>query len=217
MLSSMMLATIQNISFESVYENNNDDAPRFLAELKKLGVEPSMSPEWIIKKTHDVNDINHSDPVIWLVREGRDAMVSYWKFHENEENCKIDPIDFWKTRKGPSNNGVLAMWHDFNNAVVKKLRSTNHLMLRYEDLVSSPTDSLSKVARLLSTTIDKSRLKLVSFDNLHAVNSVFYRKGTVGSATDAGPAALSWLTSHMRPELVKLGYLAESFTMGAGI
>jgi hypothetical protein len=216
MLASMMLASMPDVSFESAYDGE-DDAPRFLRELDKLGVKPSPSPRWVIKKTHDIAHVNSEEKVIWLVRDGCDAMVSYWKHHERVNAIAIDPIDFFRTRSGPANDGVCAMWDEFVRYAQLKLSITDHVTIRYEDLVIDPVDTLAKVAGFLDTSFDDTRLSLVSFDRLHAVNSGFYRKGTIGSSAEIGVMALKWLHQKMRPELSRLGYLSDSFSKGAGI
>lgn len=217
MLSSMMLAAIPDVAFESVYDDK-EDAPRFLTELEKLGVKAAAVPRWIVKKTHNANDINQSDKVLFLVRDGRDAMVSYCKFCEKKNSRqKTDYIRFWNTLTGQPHDGVNSMWHNFNRYSREKLSSVQHLTVQYEQLVTQPAAALSQVAEFIGAEIVQSRLDLVSFDRLHVINPNFYRKGTIGSSIEAGPQALKWLMPHIRSELGKLGYLTESFAMGAGI
>lgn len=215
MLSSMMLATIDGLSFESVYKDDQD-APRFLAELNKLGVKPSLSPKWLVRKTHNAADVTSGDTVIWIIRDGRDAMTSYWKYYEKVNKCNIDPIEFWKTRTGPASDGVTTMWHE--QAKYVRDHVSRCFPVRYEDLIHFPERTMFRIANILGCPAELQRLSLVSFDRLHGVNPGFYRKGRVGTHAELPANALHWLTEKMKKELTRLDYLDPSHTgMGAGI
>jgi len=220
MLASMALASIDDISFESVYEDKEDE-PRFLAEMELLGVHRLPEPRWMLRKTHSMPDVQPQDRVIWLIRDGRDAMTSYWHYWRKINHSQLAPVDFWKTLTGPARDGTRSMWHEHMRHVRDAIMPTDHIVVRYEELVNSPRLAMGSIAQFLHAHFDGNRLEKVSFDKLQSLTPWFYRKGKIGSYVELPELALEWLNSRLHGELKRFGYLDEpwqdAFKGGAGI
>jgi len=207
MLSSMMLASLSNVSFESIYKNTIDE-PRLLRELGELGVKPSAEPNWKIIKTHRWNHVPDSDKVIWLVRDGRDAMCSYWFYHltMHKDTKFKNPIDYWKSLDGDPLNGVISQWHNHIRAVKDLVYKRDSLVLKYEDIVNNPSGEISKVGSFLSEKVDVNKLSSVTFDRLNSVNGQFFRKGKIGGFKELPEKAVEYLEREMSSVLKMTGY-----------
>jgi hypothetical protein len=135
--------------------------------------------------------------VIYLVRDGRDAMVSYWHFCNQRDGTDIPFLDF--IRLSRAKQGHFGRWHDhvvgWLNAPIK-----NKLIVRYEDLKTDTLVQLKRVLDFLEIDVEKSimqeaiekasfesmkRLEKTKGFNLEQLKNVnFVRKGKVGSWQD---------------------------------
>lgn len=117
-------------------------------------------------KTHDAP---HDDgPAIYLVRDGRAAIDSYYHYHQK--------FAFEK----PSLTEVIAgacqfgSWSD-HYAAWQPRRRPNTLFLRYEQLVTNPSEVIPKLAEFLHVTPTDGRVP--SFGELRARFPAFFRRG----------------------------------------
>lgn len=208
MLSSMMLASMTGVSFESVYKNSIDQ-PRLLGELEKLGIKPDKEPRWNIMKTHRWNHVGIEDRVIWLVRDGRDAMCSYWFYYlmmNNGQDVYKSPVEYWKSLNGDPFNGVISQWHNHIAAVKDRVKERDSLVLKYEEVLINPEKEMKKVGSFLSENVDVNKLSNVTFDKLNSVNRGFFRKGQVGNYKNLPKDAVNYLEKEMKSVLKIMGY-----------
>ena len=120
-------------------------------------------------KTHELPDPDDTRPAVYLVRDGRAAVVSYWHYRRDI------------ARESPSLADVIEgnVWgSDWSTHVRAWMLSQrpNTLVLRYESLVADPRGALEQVA-------DFARLPAPSparlrFDDLHDLEPRFFRVGS---------------------------------------
>ena len=150
------------------------------------------SPRPAIVKTHDVR-VADSHPAIYLIRDGRDALVSYahfvialvqkqtpeaaghQSFHDTLrdlilQNCPnygtwSDSVRFWTARP--------------NTAVV-----------RYEDLVRDPGGEADRAFAKIGVSVKRVSEELPTFEKMKQENTRIVRRGVVGSWKDEFPADL---------------------------
>ena len=160
--------------------------------------------------------------VIYLVRDGRDAMVSYFAMHRSqklggtlEEMVKEGKHVF----PGP--------WWEHVRAWTANPHGAEMMTLRYEDLIAQPLQELRRVCAFAHLERDDELLERIirsnSFSDVKErarqyaamghqewakpVNQNFFRKGKVGSYREEMPADLiAWFTQAAAAELKQFGY-----------
>ncbi len=164
-------------------------------------------------KTHEVAREDY--PAIYLVRDGRDALVSYAHFildysqgasSSSEEYYRIleDLITSTTSFGGWSAN--VRGW---------TTRRTPTVVVKFEALITSPLDELQRAMASIgyrSPQIDVD--KLPSFDELHQKFPQFFRKGRVGAWREELPDnlhALFW--RHHRGTMHRMGYSNDELSV----
>jgi hypothetical protein len=138
-------------------------------------------------KTHDMPQEDH--PALYLVRDGRDAFVSYAHFvQEYHEPVPVDE----RASRFPSTLKQLIETDPFGgwsaNVLAWSRRSTPTAVVRFEDLIQSPVESLRQAFRAIDfTPPEQPDPHLPLFDKLHADFPQFYRRGQVGAWRDEMP------------------------------
>lgn len=149
-------------------------------------------------KTHDLP--TDTSPAIYLVRDGRDALVSYARYiHSFGQNSGrlarlreiAGLVSFRRTlreliissqRYGGWSNNVLT-W-------TRRRRDCDVFAVRYEDLVANPIVWLKKSLEGLQIQLEPVEGDLPNFDDLHDKWPQFFRKGKIGSWREEMPKDL---------------------------
>lgn len=151
------------------------------------------SQEVYFVKTHRQrdDDVDEVDRAICLVRDGRDAVVSWARMRgegdpsrfEAEMRALISRQDAVGT--GSWGRNVLSWLYP---------QAPYRLMLRYEDLVTRPREA---VERLVAVLVPQLRLlpdaQVPSFNQLRRADDRFFRRGRTGSHRDEMPPELHTL------------------------
>ena len=158
---------------------------------------------------------------IYLVRDGRDALVS---FHHHVQTMRQQQIDIEDFVRG-KDRYFKHEWHEHVEAWLGNPYGADILTLKYEDLKADPLDQLRRVCAFLGiargddllrrvvdgSTFDKMRSKEQSDGPAIAnwpAGQPFMRRGQTGSYRDELPeAALSLFMERAEPTLRKCGYL----------
>jgi Sulfotransferase domain len=168
-------------------------------------------------KTHDLPRPRYRR-VIYLLRDGRDAMVSY--FHHY--NALFPPVDFpTLVRTAPR---LPAKWHAHVEAWLANPHGADLIVVKYEDLKRDTVAELRRVCTFAGLTVDDARLRQAtegaSFANMKSreqrlgwadpawpKDQPFVRRGVVGSFRNEMPAdALALFLAEAGPTLQKNGY-----------
>jgi hypothetical protein len=168
-------------------------------------------------KSHDLPRPDYRR-VIYLLRDGRDAMVSY--FHHY--NALFPGMDFVTlVRTAPD---LLARWHEHVEAWLANPHGAELLIVKYEELHHDPVAQLRRICSFVGIEADESRLvrasEASSFANLkqrekrfgwdHPTwpkDKAFVRRGTVGSYRDEmPPEVLALFQAEAGATLLKTGY-----------
>jgi hypothetical protein len=118
-------------------------------------------------KTHEEPQ-SATDPCIYVVRDGRSAVVSYHHYLREVDGLDVslnDVID---------GNVYAGSWSDHYLQWQPKTRP-NTLFLRYEDITREP----DRAVRELAQFFDLSPLRpfSIEFEQLHQMNAAFFRTG----------------------------------------
>lgn len=167
-------------------------------------------------KTHDLPDPLYRR-VIHLVRDGRDAMASYYHYLQARGYSPT-----WDDLV--ANGGFRGLWHDHTEQWLDNPYDADIILVKYEDLLSQPLVELQRICDFgkLDKTDDALQkvIEQTSFSNMRSSENKFgighqdfsdehnfVRKGKVGSYKEDIPAAvIPLLNAQMKDTLNKLGY-----------
>jgi hypothetical protein len=160
--------------------------------------------------------------VVYLLRDGRDVMVSYWHYLEALTEKKMDFLELVQT-----GNGLFpCKWHEHVAKWLLNPYSAQLITVRYEDLKKDPVGQLRRIGEFSGLSCDLALLQRAtqasSFEAMKEreasftwenpqipQNKQFIRRGQIGSHQDEMPSAvreafLSEASAMMR----QTGYLA---------
>jgi hypothetical protein len=139
--------------------------------------------------------------VVYLLRDGRDAMVSWFHYLEALRRAKLDFLQL-VTHGAPE---MPCKWHEHVEAWLRNPHGADMLVIKYEDLLAQPVEELERFCRFINLDRDRSQLEAVAeaaqFRNLRAkearlglgrpglwpADKFFFRRGVVGSYKDEMP------------------------------
>lgn len=157
------------------------------------------------EKTHRLPDPQDTRPAIYLVRDGRDALISYAHFH-----LLFD-------KKMPPQEITTSLVHDTLRDLILETRSqygtwsqnveawmarSQTVVVRYEDLIADPAGVVDRALAGIGMTVSPVSDYIPSFAELKQVNAKFFRRGIAGSWRDEFP-----------PELLELFWQYNGATM----
>jgi len=160
-------------------------------------------------KTHRQrdDDVDPSDRVIHLVRDGRDALVSWARQNSEDDPDQFEAalesmIDRTNERGTGSWGANVLSWLQHPQA--------NRVLLRYEELVAEPAASVDELVAWIAPDLRAIDGAIIpTFDELHAVDNRFFRRGVTGNHRDELPESLSqrfWARADNVTAMAALGY-----------
>ncbi|MCH8853876.1 MAG: sulfotransferase domain-containing protein [Planctomycetes bacterium] len=112
-------------------------------------------------------------PAIYVVRDGREACVSYRHYLRQSGKCEVGPPLKWIIEGHPST--WFGTWSDHLRAWQPRTRP-NMLLLRYEDMVGDPAGVVAALGGFLSR--EQTGNTLPTFASLKNDVPWFFRSGT---------------------------------------
>jgi len=175
-------------------------------------------------KTHDLPKPRYKK-VIHLVRDGRDAMVSYFKMGINQnKNFPYSLKDMVVEGKGV----YPAKWHIHTREWAHNPYKAKIITLQYEELLRNPLMELKKVCDFANIVVsDEFLLKVINGNSIEKLRSKvslfgtdnesvfknkpvssFFRKGEIGNyKKEMDEELITFFNKEAREELLKYGYL----------
>jgi hypothetical protein len=161
--------------------------------------------------------------VVYLLRDGRDVMVSYRHFREAVDRVAYDFLKF----VDPDTELYPCHWPQHVDAWMQNPHGAQLLVIKYEDLLSDPVRQLSRFCEFAGLYRETKHLKAIaeaaSFHNLRdkearedvgrpdrilAPGTFFFRRGIAGSHKDEMPQeVLERFLGHAGETLKRHGYL----------
>ena len=199
----------------SIYDDPNDiGASRATANVVGHRRLPSGFDETTARQSSDTFFIKthqqwlphrKNDTVIYIYRDGRDAIVSQ---HQYMKDFEPDVLSIGQLVDGQAFCGGwgehVASWDNANNA--------KSISIKFEDLVASPENQVSRIGEL----IGRQRLKndVPKFSELRQIDSRFFRTGRSGNYKTQMPERDEQrFRNRYLPLLVRFGY--ERITVAA--
>ncbi len=172
-------------------------------------------------KTHHLPQ-PHYKKVIYLVRDGRDAMVSYYHFHQ-KQSVNVTLQEMVKDGK----HVFPDKWHEHVKQWQSNPFNAEIITIRYEDLIYQPLIELKKICSFINierpdellkrviegNQIDKMRQRVKTTGGMgHKAwqgdkGAEFFRKGKAGSyKTEMPEQLISFFTTEAKQELMHYHY-----------
>lgn len=162
-------------------------------------------------KTH-ATSLPGNDDVIYILRDGRDAVASYWYFLGDWERKPAESFTEFLQLLPSSGN-----WWAFHVYAWLELEHPHRVLLvRYEDLHKDQERELRRILDFLGLepirAFSDYGVKM-SFENLHAHFPTFFRSGRIGAWRETfSPEDEEFFLKHDLGYLTKLGYVREEET-----
>ena len=181
---------------------------------------------------HKFTNIENTLGAIYIVRDPRDVLISYSSYMEKsiDETLKFmlnkETYEAGEFKKKIYNKSLLGSWSDHYNSW-KNYKSREIIIIKYEDMVNSPSSTFLKVLTYLSkiikidvdhTKMDKA-IEETSFKNLKSLEinegfktnlskNEFFRKGVVGDWREKlNKEQVEKIERAFEAEMIELGYL----------
>ena len=154
------------------------------------------SDQLMFIKTH-APPTNPNDRVIYLLRDGRESCWSYAHYRLDYHGAEDLEKSLEEVIRGEV---VFGSWAEHIESWSPQIRK-NLLLIRFEDLVTSTEETVKRLENYLE--IDAADTSAPTFKALHALNSKFFRSGSVDSWRNGFPAHLMdlfWLNSQRQME-----------------
>ncbi len=175
-------------------------------------------------KSHDLPKPHHKK-VIYIVRDGRDALLSYYHMQKNRSH-DVQLKDFFskEAKLFPS------LWHEHVEAWTENPNNANILYIKYEDLIYKNHETIKTIGQFINASnLSQDFINYVSeetsFDSMRNVEkhdnawkeskkkskikegAFFVRKGKVGEyATDVPEELIQHFNSFSKKALLQFDY-----------
>jgi hypothetical protein len=151
------------------------------------------APEPHFVKTHRPRDerVDQADHAICLVRDGRDALVSWARMLSEK-----DPAGFSTALRQLIEDTSARGSGSWGANVLSWLQppAPHRVTLPYAELIADPAAAVDRVMHRVSPAIQPDEgAAIPSFDELRQVDAAFFRRGAVGSHLDEFPTDLQEL------------------------
>ncbi|HEX6685575.1 MAG TPA: sulfotransferase domain-containing protein [Candidatus Limnocylindrales bacterium] len=185
--------------------------PGLIGAVDRAGsiAEMRRSADTFFVKTHRQldEDVDALDGAICLVRDGRDALVSWARLSSEDDPSGFGPkLQEMVLRDDLRGTGS---WGRNVLSWVQPLKA-NRVLVRYEDLVETPAETIDRAMALVAPSFDPDVHALIpTLADLREVDGKFFRRGRVGSYRDELPEDLHrlfWSRPDNAAAMELLGY-----------
>jgi Sulfotransferase domain len=175
-------------------------------------------------KSHDLPRPDYRK-VVYLLRDGRDVMVSYRHYQEAIAGTVFDFLAF----VSPETPLYPCHWAQHVDAWLQNPHNAQMLVIKYEDLLGDPVNELKRFCEFADVSREPGYVAAIveaaSFRNLHGIEArtgfgwpvpqfprdkFFFRRGEAGSYKDEmPPEVLQRFLEHSGDTLRRCGYITE--------
>jgi sulfotransferase family protein len=163
----------------------------------------------VLVKTHELAAAGDRSPAIYVVRDGRDAVVSYAHFAKASGEAGFEDRSFEESLETLIlQREPFGTWSENVRSWTRRDAPTS--IARFEELVEDPADTVSRAAEAVGISLGGASGEAPSFEDLRDLNQVLFRRGVAGSWRSEMPPhleALFW--EHHGAEMQALGYSRE--------
>ena len=147
-------------------------------------------PEPFFVKTHRLAEAPDPAPALYIVRDGRDAVVSQAHFVAERGVAAYRGLSFERRLARLTGAGMRPYGHWSGNVRRWTDRRAPVAILRFEDLLRDPAAVVAGACAELEVPLGEPDGEVPSFDYLHKRVPILFRRGVVGAWRDEMPAHL---------------------------
>jgi hypothetical protein len=153
----------------------------------------AAASDWRYVKTHDLPE-GDNHPAVYLLRDGRDALVSYAWFVLtvpcNKPSAEVKPEEF-RAALARVIETPHPRFGDWSSNALAWTRRPNTALVRYEELVQSPRQAAAKALDNLGLKLTpRADASVPTFEQMRQQHPLLVRRGKVGSWQDEFPQEL---------------------------
>lgn len=141
-------------------------------------------------KTHRIKRAGDSAPALYLVRDGRDALVSHAHFVADNDEPRFRNLTFAQRLEKLIDPGIPAQGGWSGNVRAWRARVPPTATVRFEDLIVNPVAVMARACNSVGAPVPDAATAPVTFDRLHELSPLIFRKGVSGSWQDEMPPRL---------------------------
>ncbi|MFV0443843.1 MAG: sulfotransferase domain-containing protein [Planctomycetaceae bacterium] len=202
----LMMSSAQETSATS-------QAPQFTwnqqAWTKRNVTELMADPRPYMLKTHCLS-AESNVPAVYIVRDGRDVLVSYAKYTPRSEPGYQLPKEVFRDNLMQRMVQGCPRYGTWSTNVESWIDRPNTIVVRFSDLIRDPMAVVERLRTELSVPLVVKGDELPTFEQLHTQNPQLYRRGKVGSWRDEFPAdLLPTFWEHHGSMMERLGFSEE--------
>lgn len=153
-------------------------------------------------KTHKTRDVGPDDRVICIVRDGRAAMASYYRFLQD-----VTKETYYTLEQVVSARPPLQSWCEHVNWAFRRDPSIT-LLLRYEDLVAPGADLLERIGQFIGLPVRKAFVN--DFASMQKKDPSFFRVGNNAPGIEEIEARYSALFWRANGDAMRLAGYSKS-------
>lgn len=158
-------------------------------------------------KTHEFPDSEDRVPAVYILRDGRDAYVSYAHYVMNRHPGDCVNMTYPEVLEMLiRSRGHFGGWSGHVEAWTGRPHPT--AVIRYEDMLADPGGTVLRACTSLGMTLTPCSSVMPTFEEEHSKSPVLVRKGKAGSWREEMPDRLERLFWSIHgPSMEKLGYI----------
>lgn len=159
------------------------DVPAELINLRgdELVAALEQRPEPFFIKTHRLSEASTPNPAIYIIRDGRDALVSHAHFVADRDIPQFRGVPYNKRLGRLIRPGIRAYGHWSENTRTWLDRSATTAVIRFEELVLDPAAVVANACTQLGMDLGRARGEMLDFQYLRERMPSLFRRGKVGS------------------------------------
>lgn len=161
----------------------------------------------VFVKTHRLAEADDPGPAVYLVRDGRDSVVSYAHFVKAMKQRSFSSLSLEESLAAliERKSHPFGSWSANVRSWTRRRAPT--AIVRFEELVEDPAATVRDAVSSLGLPLGDPCGELPSFEELHRRNPAVFRRGVVGSWSSELPAHLERLFWELHGvEMLAMGY-----------
>jgi hypothetical protein len=147
-------------------------------------------PEPFFIKTHRLREASDPAPGLYIVRDGRDAIVSQAHFVKDQDVAAYRGFSFERRVATLSHPGMRPYGDWSRNVLRWTRRRAAVAILRFEDLLCDPAGVVARACEEIDVPLAPAAGQMLSFSYLHERVPMLFRRGVVGAWHDEMPTQL---------------------------
>lgn len=210
-----LLTSMFGLETRSIYDEGFGQSPDSMSSALKWKEQvcdleaARLNPQQLLVKTHELPP-EHEDAAIYVVRDGRDALISYAHFLLHYEPAAVNGLTFLGVLEALI-CGELGYGNWSHHVSAWQRRPGPTMLLRYEDLAKRPFERVAFALRQLSIDTAPTGAAAPKFEALQSRFPGFFRRGVSGGWRDEMPSPLVELFMRLHGETMEAcGYETRS-------